>query len=39
MQGEDGFPGKQGKKPYPSLRKLSRKADSSHAQRERKKKN
>ena len=29
---------KQKKKPYPSLRKLARKADATHAQRERKKK-
>ena len=36
--GEDEFPEKQRKKPYPSLHKLARKSDASHARRERKKK-
>jgi len=35
---EDEFPPREKKKPYPSLHKLARKADASHAQRERKKK-
>jgi len=39
MAGEDDeFPGKQRKKPYPSLHKLARKSDEWHARRERKKK-
>ena len=36
--GEDEFPKKEKKKPYPSAHKLSRKADTWHSQRERKKK-
>jgi hypothetical protein len=35
---DDRFPAKEKKKPYPSLRKLARKSDETHARRETKNK-